>query len=1214
MATSKKPTTNKTKSTQTNSYTPSKSVIKVIDSKTGKPYMYDKTYDAIFDTNGNQLDSDDFRHIKELTKVSPKKDHATVVAEKKKELREKGITSEYAAYYKPGDSEKALSIIDYSAGYLDYTMADKDLLDSDMAIENAKKLKVESQLNDEDRALKKGTILKGVDIPLLWSLGMPAKGRFPGMTTRGSWDISDYRPTRGSENFPYYFTPLGKTYNTLEEKENRNAIIDTTIMTALRDYRSDPVKYANTSMEMYDISNRLGNLGSYGMSLAPDSSYLSLHDKWDLDPNASGHMPKFAPDFVYSAGLTELGIPKKDHARMIKDFKAGKSVTEIAGFAPTVPVYDRIYQNSKGESIKEILEALQNAGIVTPISVHPKYNDRYNYENRMEKFAYGGKVKKYANGGKLPIDMYGRSVRKYEGGGRTPINIAPIESLPAGTIQNPAYQEYLAKINSDGIEKVAQSPGLLSTKSSSTTGDAVGAIGGIAGGFLSSAGTKQVEKGHMIGGTAMQAAGTVAPIATNPALLAATGGLSALAIPLAAGIGALAGIPKQNKYNRIEKGNNIEEQLAMYQGMDTQNNYMQDPIRYAAYGGKINHYGNGTPGITYDQEGGHISPVEIVGQKIHKAISANIFADLIEAMNAPKKGKTKSMEQTLRDVLYGYNNPTFTDKSKGYEPTFYGDNNYTMTNRWVPQQAAYGGQFPGGELAQVESGETFSHGGTLHSVKTKSKHKDLPENLANQFLPDNSTVYSSIPIKNIKDVLPIAKQFGLNTDLTAVKLYAGEVKNGTTVADLSKKGYKKLQPKKDLGNQFYTKADLRNTKYFEEGLTALGEVLNPETYRNIANNEYAQGQQGIQQILHAAYGGKVNQYAYGIGDPEDEPGYRSGSSSWAGAPGAGLRDAQYPPEMLNPPIVNIPTTVPPPTYTPQSSDGPYINSVPPMTPKAFTTYIEPRGLYDDAPIDIAPPDPWQNPPYAYPTTTTPEQEFEKHKQETGGGNYPGFSGYTYTGTGDSTARNGKSPYKLSPADMAALGVGAANGAASLLTLQQKMYDNEITDKSRLYNMKTELPDNFTNPTLGALRAGLQSSAQNNNWKNTSAMSSEMLSKTVTGLNSALLEQSRQNVGLFNAKQAAIYQALGVDTANKLAWNKDKTALGNYKLSAIGENLLKMASNGNTRAAENELAQMDDATLRAMLVTIGPNSKYLTEQIERIINSRKGVIQSDKRSV
>jgi hypothetical protein len=802
---------------------------------------------------------------------------------------------------------------------------------------------------------------------------------------------------------------------------------------------------------------------------------------------------------------------------------------------------------------------------------------------------------------KLPIDMYGRSVRKYEGGGRTPINIAPIESLPAGTIQNPAYQEYLAKINSDGIEKVAQSPGLLSTKSSSTTGDAVGAIGGIAGGFLSSAGTKQVEKGHMIGGTAMQAAGTVAPIATNPALLAATGGLSALAIPLAAGIGALAGIPKQKKYNRIEDANNIDEGMAMYQGLNQQNNYMQDPIRYAAYGGKINHYGDGTLSITYDQEGGHISPVEIVGQKIHKAISANIFADILEAVNAPKKGKTKNMEQTFKDVLYAYDNPTFLDPRN----TFYGDKNYINTNRWAPQHAAYGGKVPGGELAQVESGETFSYGGVLHPVKTKSKHEDLPKNLANQFLPDNSTVYSSKPIKNIEKILPIAKSFGLNTDLTAVKLYAGGVKNGDTVASLSEKGFKKLNPAKDLGNQFYTKANLRNTKYFEENLTALGELVNPETYRKISNSEYEQGQQGIQQILHAAYGGRVNQYAYG-GDPEDEPGYRSGNSSWAGAPGAGLRDAQYPPAMLNPPAVNIPgsvigtPTAPPPTPLP--SDGPYNNR---MTPKAFTTYIEPRGLYDDAPIDIAPPDPWQNPPYAYPTITTPEQEFEKHKQETGRGNYPGFSGYTYTGTGDSTAGNGKSPYKLSSADMAALGVGGANAMASILTLQQKMYDNEVTDKSGVYNMKTELPDNFTNPTLGALRAGLQSSAQNNNWKNTSAMSSEMLSKTVTGLNSALLEQSRQNVGLFNAKQAAIYQALGIDTANKLAWNKDKTALGNYKLSAIGENLLKMASNGNTRAAENALAQMDDATLRAMLVTIGPNSKYFTEQIERIINSRKG---------
>jgi hypothetical protein len=664
---------------------------------------------------------------------------------------------------------------------------------------------------------------------------------------------------------------------------------------------------------------------------------------------------------------------------------------------------------------------------------------------------------------------------------------------------------------------------------------------------------------------------------------------------------------------------------------------MQDPIRYAAYGGKINHYADGTPGVTYDQEGGHISSIEVVGKRIQKAATANIFADLIEAMNTPNKGKAKykDMKAAFKDVLYSYANPTFVDQSKGDIPTFFGDNNYTSSNRWVPQHAAYGGQFPGGEVAQVESGETFSHNGKLHSAKTKSKHEDLPQNFANEYLPDGSTVYSSKKIKSIKDILPIAKSFGLNTDLTAVELFAGKVKDGTSVADLSKKGYNKLNPKKDLGNQFNTKVIARNAKYFEDGLTAFGEILNPETYRNIANNEYAQGQQGIQQILHAAYGGKVNHYGYG-GDPEDEPGYRSGNSSWPSAPGAGLRDAQYPPAMLNPSVrVDIPK---PPVsdhsnddyeLPPLTQEDAYNIAINSATPKRFvnsqketaglaykdydrgnyTRYPSHQPTYSSGSLS-GPYEEWKGVPYTHPGSNTdpfadsgmgPQQEWKGISY-----NYPG---YNYTSpeslNGSATTGNGKSPYKLSPADTAALGVGGANAMASILTLQQKMYDNEITNKSGLYNMKTELPDNFTNPTLGALRAGLQSSAQNNNWKNTSAMSSEMLSKTVTGLNSALLEQSRQNVGLFNAKQAAIYQALGVDTANKQAWNKDKTALGNYKLSAIGENLLKMASNGNTRAAENALAQMDDATLRAMLVTIGPNSKYFTEQIERIINSRKG---------
>lgn len=1152
-----------TKNTQTSGYTPSKSVVKVVDPKTGKPYIYDKTYDAIFDYNGNQLDSDDFRHIRNLTKITPKKDYATLVAEKKKELREKGITSEYAAYYRPGESEKALSIIDYA---LDYSTLTTPGLSKDGIVSTAETVNDISKAYTEHPRSGDWT-----DIPLLWSLGIPSKKEFPGTTKQGSWDISDYRPTRGGENLPYYFTPLGKTYKDLSDKHDHDEYVNAAISDALREYRSNTTKYKNTSMKMKDETGRIGHLGKFGMSLAPDSSYLSLHDKWDLDPNAVEHMPTFAPDFVYSAGLTKLGIPKEKHTQMIKDFKAGKSATEIAGFAPTVPVYDRIYKNSKGESIKDILKQMDAADPRKQIK-----NNRYKYENKLDKFAYGGK---------LPIDMYGRSVRKYEGGGRTPINIAPIESLPAGTIQNPAYQEYLAKVNNEGIAKVAQSPGLLSTKSSNTTGDAIGAIGSIAGGFLSSAGTKQVDKGRIVGGTAMQAAGAVAPIATNPALLAATGGLSALAIPLAAGIGALAGIPKQKKYNRIEDANNIDEGMAMYQGLNQQNNYMQDPIRYAAYGSKINHYGDGAPSIIYDQEGGHISPVEIVGQKIHKAISANIFAGIIENMNTSGKAKNRKNNLEVMKTLTAYlQNPVqtnnFLNMSTGKAPAFYGDSNVAQFPGTYMSKAAYGGQQ--GELAQLEQlngvkenyvdkyGRTKTTNATESHDAMASKGKT---NTPTDYLQNGDNIFSAKSYSKNELTAILGAHEALTGENVKLGLdvltpyYNTKSKTKISPADINKAVANKFNPKNLTNNSFNTAAiNARNQTYANLATTKFNDALNPATFQGIAQ----QGNQQIEQILHAAYGGKMKKYAYG-GDPEDEPGYRSGNSSWAGAPGAGLRDAQYPPVELVP------------DFDKAAWDNRPVN-----------------GVYEE----------WKGVPYTHPGSNAdpfadsgmgPQQEWKGIPY-----NYPG---YNYTSPqsleGSSTSTNKKSPYKLSSADIAALGVGGANAMASILTLQQKMYDNEVTDKSGVYNMKTELPDNFTNPTLGALRAGLQSSAQNNNWKNTSAMSSEMLSKTVTGLNSALLEQSRQNVGLFNAKQAAIYQALGIDTANKLAWNKDKTALGNYKLSAIGENLLKMASNGNTRAAENALAQMDDATLRAMLVTIGPNSKYLTGQIERIINSRKG---------
>lgn len=806
---------------------------------------------------------------------------------------------------------------------------------------------------------------------------------------------------------------------------------------------------------------------------------------------------------------------------------------------------DEILREHPELADQEITKAFyQTKKTTAPKRLEPVLNVLDSIYNTPTARVYTGEARKqstlrtpaYAYGGKLPIDMYGRSVRKYGDGGF-----------------------------------------------SSTTGDAIGAIGGIAGGFLSSAGTKQVDKGRIVGGTAMQAAGAVAPIATNPALLTATGGLSALAIPLAAGIGALAGIPKQKKYNRIEDANNIDEGMAMYQGLNQQNNYMQDPIRYAAYGGKINHYGDG--GESYDPTTDPNLMKEVVITATRKNIVADMFAGIIENMNATGKAKNRKNNLEVMKTLTAYlQNPVqtsnFLNMSTGKAPAFYGDSNVAQFPGTYMSKAEYSGQQ--GELAQLEQlngvkenyvdkyGRTKTTNATESHDSMTSKGKT---NMPTDYLQNGDNIFSAKSYSKNE----LSAILGAYEALTGENVKLGldvltpyyNTKSKTTIspADINKVVANKFNPKNLTNNSFTTAAiNTRNQTYANLATTKFNDALNPATFQGIAQ----QGNQQIEQILHAAYGGKMKKYAYGDG-----------------------------PYRMQSPVM-IPDIVPPSAEAKwaEAQNLP-VELAPPFDKTAWDNRPV-NGVYEE----------WKGIPYTHPGSNTdpfadsgmgPQQEWKGIPY-----NYPG---YNYTSPqsleGSSTSTNKKSPYKFSSADMAALGVGGANAMASILTLQQKMYNNEVTDKSGVYNMKTELPDNFTNSTLGALRAGLQSNAQNNNWKNTSAMSSEMLSKTVAGLNSALLEQSRQNVVLFNAKQAAIYQALGIDTANKLAWNKDKTALGNYKLSAIGENLLKMASNGNTRAAENELAQMDDATLRAMLVTIGPNSKYFTEQIERIINSRKG---------
>jgi hypothetical protein len=74
----------------------------------------------------------------------------------------------------------------------------------------------------------------------------------------------------------------------------------------------------------------------------------------------------------------------------------------------------------------------------------------------------------------------------------------------------------------------------------------------------------QRERRGNVAGEALKAAGTVTPLALNPAVLAATSGLSALAIPVAAGVGALKG-RKENKAN-TELAQNLQRDSAAQRG------------------------------------------------------------------------------------------------------------------------------------------------------------------------------------------------------------------------------------------------------------------------------------------------------------------------------------------------------------------------------------------------------------------------------------------------------------------------------------------------------------------------------------------------------------------------------------------------------------------------------------------------------------------------
>lgn len=141
------------------------------------------------------------------------------------------------------------------------------------------------------------------------------------------------------------------------------------------------------------------------------------------------------------------------------------------------------------------------------------------------------------------------------------------------------------------------------TKNKDATGAVAGGLGQVAmaGGAALDASNEvdefgQINENKAAGATALKWGGSAAGIAANPALLAATGGLSLLAIPAAAGVGAIVGARKAGKENDLASQRIKEEQDAIKKQQSQSR--VEEALRQRelglAKGGKVVGAGTGT--------------------------------------------------------------------------------------------------------------------------------------------------------------------------------------------------------------------------------------------------------------------------------------------------------------------------------------------------------------------------------------------------------------------------------------------------------------------------------------------------------------------------------------------------------------------------------------------------------------------------------------------
>ena len=365
---------------QTSSYTPSKSTVKVVDPKTSKPLYYDPIYDALFDpTTGNQLDSDDHRDIREVGKGGNRVKQAALVQNKRNELQTKGITSEYASRYRPGESEKIVLLLNSrfrgteqnSSNFKPPKEEKSNTSDYATSVDG-------SDITSKADYIVRGDYLKDnindAEVALKMQFGLPqTNSTSKGIFNNYVFDISDDRPTIGAQR-DYYFKPIMVPVNNKNQEVFDRYIIKQGKDLPIGKNKVVTVPYAH--MGNSTISHGINEDGVH---------YAAISDDWDLDPQKGNYgAVNLLPNSVYYNMLDKIGFPKSDQKLAVERFKAGDDLATILkynnakpkeGNKPVsggIPIYYRSYYDEKtGEPVK-IKNKFTSGGTTETQPVLPK--------------------------------------------------------------------------------------------------------------------------------------------------------------------------------------------------------------------------------------------------------------------------------------------------------------------------------------------------------------------------------------------------------------------------------------------------------------------------------------------------------------------------------------------------------------------------------------------------------------------------------------------------------------------------------------------------------------------------------------------------------------------------------------------------------------------------------------------------------------------------